>query len=988
MVRGSKELLEVEDLLVDVLTAHLGWTEIDCTKADDLRHSLKEPVLTVVLKKKIRELNGWISEENANRVVRSITDVQAASVLEANERIHAMLERGTTVRQDRGDGLGLKSHDVMLVDYDRFEKNDFNVVRQFRVRHYRECRLDVVLFVNGLPVVVVECKSPVERDALQKGRLQLFRYQESQDEFRNVGCPKLFNTVQVVASTSGHDLEYATNFTDERHWSEWKESYEFTLDGSKNEFTLDGSKKNLGRNPSSQDVFLFGVCKKERLLDVIQNYVVYERESGRLVKKLCKYQQFRAVSKLIRRVEKLKTTKGGVVWHTQGSGKSLSMLWTAVKLRRVKKFANPTIVVVTDRTDLDDQITGTFRRCGFPNPVQTKSVKHLQECLSDPVGQTIMTTIQKFQDVSEEYPTLSNDPNVFVLVDEAHRTHYSTLAANMRKAIPFATFIGFTGTPISKKYRNTREIFGEDIDVYDHNQAIDDRATVEIFYEGRMPELFVEGDSIDEVFDRVFSEYSEEDKERMKRKYANQEAIGEAKERIKKICLDLVKHFEKFIRPNGFKAQIVASSRRAAVKYKKALDELNAPGSEVLISKNHNDGLEFSGYHKSKAEEREVIRRFKEEKEPEIMIVCDKLLTGFDAPVEQVMYLDSPLKEHTLLQAIARVNRTCSNKNCGFVIDYRGISLDIRDALDMFSLERRQGVINTDYKNEIIPKLQTAHNAAMNFFRDAGGDAEKCVRVLEPENERVMFDIRFKRFAKYMDVLMPDPKALPFLKDLKWLGEIRIRAKNRYRDEQLSLQECSPKIRRIIDEYVRAGGVTQLVEPMSIFSEKFDDELEKLTSVEAKASEMEHALKHELSFKVREDPVYYESLRERLDKIIQDLKEGRIDHAKQLMLFMEIMEDVRRPEKQAERSGVQPDVVPFYNVLAEYGSKEDMKEVSQQIYDGLEDLAVVEWRMKEDVKREMRRRVKRILRAAGYRKDKVESTAASLLDLAGARFDK
>lgn len=975
MTRDLKELLEVEDPAVEVLTQHLGWVEIDSHKADELRPSLKEPVLTEILREKIKELNGWISEENVGRVVRSITSVTATSVLEANERIQAMLEKGTTVRQDKGDGRGMKSHDVALIDYENVSNNDFNVIREFTVFHYDKNRPDLVLFINGLPIVVIECKSPTIQKPVEQGMEQIFRYQESQDRYRNVGCPKLFNTVQIVAVTYRDKLKYATNFTKERHWSEWKEAYPMKLDDLQ---------KTLGRNPYSQDVFFFGVCKRDHLLDIIQNYLVYEREKGETVKKICKYQQFKAVSKLIKRISEKRTTKGGVVWHTQGSGKSLSMLWTAVKLRRMKELANPTIVIVTDRTDLDDQIRGTFQRCGFPSPVQTKTAKHLNELLTDPVGQTIMTTIQKFQDTTREYPTLSENPNIFVLVDEAHRTQYKTLGANMRKAVINAKFIGFTGTPISKKYRSTRETFGDYVDVYDHNQAVKDGATVEIFYEGRMPEISITGNSIDQLFDRMFSDYSKKDKERIKNKYATPEAIASATSRIRLVCADIIKHFEEYIQPNGFKAQIVAPSRRTAIKYKEVLKELNAPSSEVLISKNHNDEAEFKDYHKSKTEEQEIIRRFKEEKDPQIIVVCDKLLTGFDAPKEQVMYLDSPLKEHTLLQAIARVNRTYKHKKYGLVIDYWGISQDLQAALDMFTAEERQGIIH--YKEEILPRLQATHNAAMNFFRDVDvKDVEACVQFLAPEDRRVIFDKKFKLFSNYMDMLLPDPNALPFIKDLKWLAEIRTRARNRYRDEQLSLKECSKKVRQLIEEHTKAEGITHIVEPTSIFADKFDEEVEKLTSDEAKASEIENAVKHELTFKVHEDPVYYESLKERLHRILNEFREGRMDAAKQLTLLKEVRQEVIHPEKQAERAGVDKEVMPFYNLLKE-GDSEEMKKTSKQVYEAVDKLAVVEWGMKEDVKREMRRKIKRILRESSYPKDKIESIAAKILHLARARF--
>lgn len=312
MTRDSKELLEVEDPAVEVLTQHLGWTELDSIESEKLRPSLKEPVLVDILKRKIKELNPWITEENINRVIRSITSVQATSVIEANEIIQAMLEKGTTVLQDKNDGLGLKSQDTILIDYNNINHNDFYVIRRYKVVNLRENEPDIVLFINGIPIVVIECKSPALRNPMIEGLIQLFRYQESEDKYRNQGCPKLFHTAQIIVSTYRDKTKYGTNYTPERHWSEWKIPYHITL----NELA-----KKLGRAPSSQDIFLFSVCDKKILLDLIQNFIVYEREKGKIIKKLAKYQQYRAVINLVNRLLKKRTGQGGVVWHTQGSGK-------------------------------------------------------------------------------------------------------------------------------------------------------------------------------------------------------------------------------------------------------------------------------------------------------------------------------------------------------------------------------------------------------------------------------------------------------------------------------------------------------------------------------------------------------------------------------------------------------------------------------------------------------------------------------------------
>jgi type I restriction enzyme R subunit len=980
---SDAELIEVEDPAVEVLTQHLGWKELWAADIDRLRSSPKECVIAPMLIAAIRRLNPWITTDNAARVARDISNVQASSVLEANEKIHGMIERGVTVVQDRGDGLGARSQDVFLIDFDRPERNEFVVVRQLRVQHYKDIYPDITLFVNGIPLVVIECKSPKIQNPMEEGIRQLMRYQEAEDADRNMGCPRLFHTVQIVVSTFKNKTKYATNYTPAREWSAWKEPFPFTLDEIA---------KKIGRPPTEQDIFLYGVCSKENLLDIVRTFVVFERERGRTMKKIAKYQQYRAVRNIMRAVSR-DTRKGGVIWHWQGSGKSLTMLWTAVKLRQNKALENPSIVIITDRTDLDDQIFGTFKRCGFPNPEKAKSSKDLQELLHDPVGQTIMTTMQKFQDAADIYPVLTENDNVFVLVDEAHRSQYRSLAANMRRAIKNGCFLGFTGTPIFKRDRDTFDKFGPYLDRYDHNQSVQDEVTVPILYESRMPELSVSGNSLDALFDRIFRDYSPEDRERIKQKYATTEAIASATPRINAICLDIIQHYESQIMPGGFKAQVVAANRAMAVKYRRTLDSLGAPASEVLITVDHNES-DLMEFQKSKEEEREVIRKFKEEADPKILVVCDKLLTGFDAPVEQVMYLDSPLREHTLLQAMGRVNRKREGKNFGIVIDYWGVSEDLQEALHMYSAEERQGMILTNYKEEILPRLEMAHRSAVIFFDNAKtlqkpGESfdDACIRYLGPEDRRAAFDQRFKLFSRYMDMLLPDPRALEFMKDLKWMAGIRIAARNVYREEQTPLDDCSEKVRKLIDEHIRVEGITTLVEAVPIFSKKFDEEVDKLGSHESKASYIEHAIRHEINVKIGDDPVFFESLKTRLERIIKDYIEGRINSAIQLQLLRGLLDTARAPEKRAYELGLEPDVVPFYSLLVEkFNKAEAMKQVAVDMYSTLKGYAVVDWQHKEDTKREMRKSIKRMLKTAQYPPEHIQDLTAKIMDLAIRRL--
>lgn len=990
------ELHLSEDPAVELLQS-IGYAFIPSEDLDKERSSQKEIVLISRLEKAIRKLNPWISDENLKKAVREITNVQAVSLVDANGKIHTALVHTISLEQDLGQGK--KGQSVHFIDFEHPENNEFIVTRQFWVQGSKKpiCP-DIVVIVNGIPLVVIECKSPTIQNPIEEAITQLIRYQEAEDRFKGQGAPRLFETAQILVATCGQAAAFGAVGTPHMYYSEWKVPFPLTLDNLQ---------KILGRIPSPQDVLIYGILHPANLLDIVRNFIAFEVDKGKTIKKLARYQQFIAVNKAIERIlsAKVSTKRGGVIWHTQGSGKSLTMLWLAVKLRRIMEFENPTIVIVTDRIDLDTQISGTFERCGFPNPERAKSVADLRDLLKAGVGKTIMTTIQKFQDATTEdiHPVLTEEKNLFVMVDEAHRTQYKSLAANMRRAMPNACFLGFTGTPIDKKDRSTIHTFGPYIHTYNIEQSIRDRATVPIYYEGRLPDIRIEGESLDAIFERVFKDYPSEEREHIKTKYATLEAIAGAPKRIERICLDIIEHYEKFIQPNGFKAQIVAVNREAAVTYKETLDRLDAPESALIMSASHNDPERLAKYKLIKEKQQALIDRFKDKDDPlSILIVCDMLITGFDAPVEQVMYLDSPFKEHTLLQAIARVNRISQGKDYGLVVDYWGISRFLQEALSIFHPKDIEGVMRP--KSEELPRLESRHRVAMRFFdRVKKDDLESCIKVLEPEDVRAEFDIAFRRFSQSMDMLLPEPSALPYVKDLKWLGKIRNAARARYRDSRLDLADCGAKVRKLIEEYIYVSGVEQILEPISIFSERFDEEVAKLTSTEAKASEMEHAIRHEISVRLEEDPIFYQSLKERLEKIIAERRQERIDAAKQLKLFQAIADEMKNVHKVAEEMGMSETEFAFYNILSkkdgnyadgkvsekrpDYGDrKEPDKELAGLILESLEKLAVVDWMHKDDVQREMRRQIKRHLRATGYKLEAVEQLTIKLMDLARVRI--
>lgn len=967
----------VEDRFINQLKG-MGYEHIHGPSLDDERETQGVVLLKGRLIKAIQKLNPWISDNNLNKLLRSITHIQATSLMEANQLFHDNLINMISIQQDLGKGK--KNQTVKLIDFERPENNEFLIVDQFAISNARgTIRPDLIVFINGLPLVVIECKSPIlsPDEQIGQGVKQLLRYQDQ--------CEPLFHYNQILIATSNDRAKVGTIGARVQHYGEWKDPYPRTV-------------AEIGDNPSKQDVLITGIFPKENLLDLIQNFIVYEPVEGRIIKKLGRYQQYRAVNKAINRILHAENphNRGGVVWHTQGSGKSLTMVFLAVKLRRIKELKNPTIVVVTDRKDLDDQIANTFRRCGFPNPQQAASVAKLKELLQQGPGTTVMTLVQKFQEDADknDYPELTRSENVFVMVDESHRTQYSGLAMNMRTAMPNACYFGFSGTPIDKEDKSTIRTFGTYIDKYTIEQAVEDGATVPIFYEARMVDLHVQGDSLDDLFDRKFREYNEEDRERIKKKYVTEQALISSPKRIKRIVLDIIEHYETHIKPNGFKAQVVAITREAAVTYKELFDELSDYESKVIISGGHNDEERMKKHHISKDEEKKIIERFKKpihEDPLSFIIVCDKLLTGFDAPIEQVMYLDKPLKEHNLLQAIARTNRTYDKKTYGLIVDYFGVSRFLEEALGIFSEQDIQGALqNIDSE---IPRLQSRHRKAMRFFdyirKD---DLEGCIQKLEPEDVRNEFDMSFKKFAESMDMILPSPKAKPYLNDLKYLGKVRQLAKSRYREDSMDISDCGEKVKELIEEYLFVSNIEVLHDPVDILSNKFEKQLEEATTPEAKAAEMEHAIKHEIKIKIEENPVLYTSLRERLEELIQRRKDRQMTIEELLEEYSDMVQAMRNNAQKGEEHGFTREQYPFFQMLEQKlpdeKDKEALKELTHIITEDIQEQAVIEWTEKEDVKREMRKKIKRQLRVSKCPKDKIEGLTQQLMDLAEVHYKK
>jgi type I restriction enzyme R subunit len=953
---------------------------------EEERESFRHVVLAGRLARSIRRLNPWISDYNVSVVARRLSGVQASGLIEANQEVYYQLGN-LAVEQDLG--VGKKSQTVKVIDFKNPENNEFLVVRQFKVwGQKKDIKPDLTVFVNGLPVAVIECKSPtLSGEPLDEGMTQLERYQDA-----STGAPQLFHYAQFLVSTCGQAAESATVGSARKYFVPWRDPYPRSVHELGERF---------GREPNPQEVLLFGIFSKANLLDLIQNFVVFEAENGRLVKKVARYQQFRAVNKALERVKSggAPPDKGGIIWHWQGSGKSLTMLWLALKLRREPSLNNPALVVITDRIQLNRQISATFERCGFPVPVSARDAEDLREQLRTGAGKTVFSTVQKFLtkegEAAGRFEVLSDSRDVFVLVDEAHRTQYGELAANMRQALPNACYFGFTGTPIEKDDRSTRRTFGPAIDAYDIWQSNQDKATVPIYYESRLAQLQVKGGSIDAMLKQMFPELSEDECAKLKKKYANETAIAGAPERIKRICLDIVAHYSNAIAPNGFKAQIVANDRRAALRYKLALDEIGAVKSALVVSPSEFPGdpeataLLNDCLRKQEAELGDynaVDAKFKlplNESDLCVMIVNEMRLTGFDAPVEQVMYFDSNRKGHDLLQAVARVDRPYEKKNYGLVVDYYGVSGFLSEALGIF----RQADVEFALKpvSDAIPLLQMRHRTALAFFSGVSlDDIEACVSVLESEDTRVRFEKAFKEFAESMDMVMPSPEANPYRENLKRLGAVLNAARQRFRDEGLSLKAYGNKVRKLVEEHIQATGVSSLGEFGSITDPAFKERVADLPSDEAKASEMEHAIWYELRVRRDENPVYFESLEDKLKRLIAEKQAKRIELVAFLDAMNQLKEDVVSVSQKAKEAGLDN---PFQFGVFELLQKEGLnptasKKVAVIAFKRLEDVLVVDWASKDSVQREARRAIKRILREDGFPEERIEATTAQVVDLA------
>ena len=814
--RTNSELPALEQLNA------MGYEYKSKAELNKIRRDYREVLLYDRLEAAISKHNPMIDEDGVYEALSQMSESYFPYTLDpmdTNEKIRAKLVglsrsgglEPITVTQNFGEGNEQKT--VRLFDFDNPENNDFLVTNQFQLQGLKEPIFpDIVVFVNGIPLVIIECKSPYIAKPIEQAIEKNFQRYQS----RGSGYDKLIFYNHFLVATCGVLARHGTIGADVNHYARWSEAYPLAEEEIE---------KLCKRKSREQEILIAGMLTKSHLLDLLKNYVIYEVVNNRRIKKIAKHQQYRAVAKSVSRLnlEENISDKGGIIWHTQGSGKSLSMLWLTTQL--MYKFGNPPIVIVTDRKQLDEQIHTTFKECGFPDPHRAKSIRDLESLLRNPRGKTIMTTIQKFGSKENHIHT---DEKVIALVDEEHRTQYKFNAEAMRSAMPNAVFFAFTGTPIDKKNRSTYKVFGPMLDKYTFEESKADGATLEIYYEERMPELFVEGaDTIDQIFERVFADLDTDTKNKIKKQYVTKGKIAEAPARVRKICIDLVDHYTKRIQPDGYKAMVVAPSREAAVTYKRELDKLNAPISKIIMTSNlgekGKDGSSWDEFYLTPEEREKKSELFKDPNDPtKILIVVDMLLVGYDVPIVQVMYLDNGLREHNLLQAIARVNRPYDErKDRGLIVDYCGITKELQKALAIFEEEDIKGALEPAEKE--LEELRLRHLDVMSFFKDIPNreDDDAIIEKFEPVNIRDEFEYAFKMFSKSLEAILPQKEADPYIDDYKYAGKKRFLIRNNYGGVGQSLREYGKKVQQLIDDHIRSLNISPLLPERNVTYENF-----------------------------------------------------------------------------------------------------------------------------------------------------------------------
>lgn len=1003
--------------------------------AERIDPDCRDVILEGRLRQALALLNPGLPQEALDDAYRKLTRVDAPILLERNRAVHRMLVDGITVEYRRQDG-SIAGTQARIIDFDNADTNDWLAVNQFTISEGQHTRRpDIVLFVNGLPFAVIELKNPADEKATVWTALQQLQTYQAQ-------VPSLFTTNAALVVSDGVQARIGALGAGQEWFKPWR--------------TINGIEDAPSNMPELQ-VILEGVFEPRRFLDLLQYFIVFEDATGtsKLVKKMAGYHQFHAVNAAIQ--ETLRAAEAvagnetaeppgrfeagrrhggdpgdrrvGVVWHTQGSGKSLTMAFYAGRVILHPAMVNPTLVVLTDRNDLDDQLFSTFSSCRDllrQPPVQAENRTDLRAKLAVASGGVVFTTIQKFfpEEKGDRHPVLSDRRNIVVIADEAHRSQYDFIdgfARHMRDALPNASFVGFTGTPIEKTDANTRAVFGDYISVYDIQRAVMDGATVPIYYESRLAKLMLaesEKPKIDQEFEEVTEGEEVERKEKLKSKWAQLEAVVGSENRIKLIARDLVDHFETRLSTMEGKAMIVVMSRRIAIRLYQELialcpdwhgEEDDQGKLKVVMTGSATDPLDWQPHIRNKKRREVLAARFRDANDPfSIVIVRDMWLTGFDAPTLHTMYVDKPMKGHGLMQAIARVNRVFKDKPGGLVVDYLGLADELKKAMATYTEAGGTGKTALDQAEAVALMLEKYEICCGLFYGFAWGlwitgKAQDRLSLLPAAQEHILAQQDGKNrllrsvteLSQAFALAVPHEDALRIRDDVAFFQAVRaVLAKNNT-EKKKTAEELDYAIRQIIskavvsDEVVDIFAAAGLKKPdISILSDEFLTDIRGMPQRNLAVELLQKLLKGEIKNRSKRNVVQGRSFANLLEQAVRKYQNRAIETAQVIEELIQLAKDLRAAGARGEELGLSDDELAFYDALEISDSAvkvlgdDTLKTIARELVETVRKNVTIDWAIRENVQAYLRVLVKRILRKYGYPPDKQEKATQTVLEQA------
>ena len=996
--------------------SHLGWQtafgpDISPEGSSCERDDHSQVVLLERLNSALTRINPGIPPDTITEAVKKISRTESPSLIENNRRFHRMLTDGLDVSYMKE---GREVHDkVWLIDTSNPDNNDWLAVNQFTVIESRNNRRpDIALFVNGLPLAVIELKNPADEKAtLRHAFNQLQTYMQD--------IPSLFHYNELLIISDGLEARCGTISSGWDRFMPWR-----TIDG------VEVVKRGL----AELETMIKGVFDKRFFIDLVQNFIVFSDNGAEIIKKAAAYHQYHAVNKALACTLEATSEKGdrriGVIWHTQGSGKSLLMTFFAGKVIRHPAMENPTLVVITDRNDLDDQLHGTFSSCTDllrQNPEQADSREHLKELLQVASGGIVFTTIQKFlpDEKGTQYPELSSRRNIVVIADEAHRSQYDFIdgfARHMHDALPNASFIGFTGTPIERGDRNTPAVFGDYIDKYDILRAVEDEFTVRIFYESRLAKIELleeERPKIDPEFDDITEDEEETTRQRLRTKWAALESMVGTEKRVGLVAEDLVKHFELRLEALDGKALIVCMSRRICVDMYNAIvklrpewhsDDDNAGMIKIVMSGSASDELCWQPHIRNKQGRDEIAKRFKKPDDPlKIVIVRDMWLTGFDCPALHTMYVDKPMRAHGLMQAIARVNRVFKDKPGGLVVDYLGLADQLKRALADYTeaggrgnatLDQEEAVAIMKEKYEVvssmyhgfdyIPLLSAKPDKRLN------GIVSAMEHILQLEDGKKRYLDEVTKLSKAFALAVPHDDAISIRDKVGFFQEVRAGlVKTSSGGNGKPQQDLDGAIRQLVSRAVSSNEVIDIFAAaglnkpdISILSDDFLQEVRDLPHRNLAVELLQKLINDEINTRSRKNVVQARSFAEMLEESIRKYQNRAIEAAQVIEELIRLAKEMREAQKRGEKLGLTDDEIAFYDALEVNDSAvkvlgdDTLKTIAHELVDAVRRSVTIDWTVRETARAQIRVIVKRILRKYGYPPDKQEKATQTVLEQA------